>query len=170
MIRLFICFFLSLYAIATIAEDKIANNNQPIEITSDRLEVIQIDKLAIFSGNVNVKNADMNVQADIIRVHYQVTQDQAGNRQSSLSEVEAIGNVFFKTLNEQVKSDNGKYELADNIITLYGNVSLLSGKNVVKGEKLVYNLSTGKSSLISENSSQNQENKQRVKGVFMPGG
>ena len=45
-----------------------------------------------------------------------------------------------------------------------------SGKNIVKGNKLVYNIVTGKSSLVSGDEPQNGKKRQRVKGVFIPGG
>ncbi|MBX3454563.1 LptA/OstA family protein [Ferrovibrio sp.] len=57
------------------------NNNQPIEIASDTLEVFQDRQLAIFKGNVDVVQGDMRLRSDELYVHYR--DNNQGNAQAS---------------------------------------------------------------------------------------
>ncbi len=56
------------------------NNNQPIEIASDTLEVFQDRQLAIFKGNVDVVQGDMRLRSDELYVHYR--DNNQGNAQA----------------------------------------------------------------------------------------
>ena len=74
---------------------------------------------------------------------------------------------MLSTPKEKAQSQRGVFDVANNIIRLMGKVVLTSGKNVVKGEQLVYNLTTGQSRIISHKAREGGK-KERVRGVFMP--
>ncbi|MCE3233022.1 MAG: hypothetical protein K0R98_1279 [Rickettsiaceae bacterium] len=138
----------------------------PVEVTADSLEVIQDRQQAIFSGKVAAKQGDLHIRADKMLVYYTKKGERKANA-NSISKIEASGNVFLSTPQETAQSHFGLFEVDKDIITLTNNVIVTSGKNVVKGEKLVYNLATGQSRLVSKES-QPGTKQERVRGIFIP--
>jgi lipopolysaccharide export system protein LptA len=159
------------YAQAVLPLSKGHNSKAPVEITSDSLEITQDKQQAIFSGNVEAIQGNVQIKSDKMLVNYNSDKTKNGGSQNAVSKVETIGNVFLKTPQETASSNKGVFDVANNLITLLGDVSLMSGKNVVKGEKFVYNLKTGKSSIVSGDAQQTESGTgkpKRVKGVFIP--
>jgi lipopolysaccharide export system protein LptA len=156
------------------------NNSQPIEITADSLEIIQIENKAIFKGDVQAKQGDLNIRSDEMTVHYKrggvKSPDASGaNPQvpgdaSKISKVEVDNNVFISTQKETAKGDHGFYDVDAGVINLMGDVTLTSVKNIVKGHKLVYNLKSGQSKMVSGDVTAPGGKKERVRGVFVPNG
>jgi lipopolysaccharide export system protein LptA len=160
---------ISIFLICTnvYAKPDIGSKKLPVDVTSDSLEVVQDNQTATFSGNVIAKQGDLNIRADKITVYYNKKDEKANVDKNSVSKVDAVGNVFMSTPTETAQGQNGMFDVEKNIITLTGNVVLTSGKNVVKGEKLVYNVTTGQSRIVSETGN-NGAKKGRVRGVFVP--
>ena len=139
------------------------DTDQPIEINADSLEVLQDKNLAIFRGNVDVKQGKIRLQADELKVRYrQAGGDQSGNVSGSIERIDATGNVFMSTPTETAKGDKGSYDMASRVITLVGNVVLTRGKNVMRGQHLVYNMINGRSEMKGGGKGG------RVKGLFVP--
>lgn len=147
------------------------DNSLPVEITADTLEVMQDKNIAIFSGKVDAIQGKMNLKAQKMVVHYLPKEQRQSSEQNSISKIIATGDVFLTTPNESAKGESGTFNIQKNTITLIDNVVVSRGKTVVKGDTLVYNLNTGKSTLngSSEATGTNKTKKQRVKGVFVPG-
>ncbi len=61
------------------------NSNEPIEITSDQLQVDQLQNIAIFTGNVVAIQGDVRLKSDIMTVYYisQNKNNQNSNNQNS---------------------------------------------------------------------------------------
>lgn len=100
---------------------------------------------AVFTGQVDIRQDDVRVLSDEMTV---ISADR--NRVSSANEafddvdrIEAIGNFFYITPDQEVTGAQGIYEAAQDSFTVTGDVILLQGQdNVVTGDRLVYNLST----------------------------
>jgi len=154
------------FSFNTFAQDK-NNSKLPFEITADQLEIIRKNEQAIFTGNVEAVQGNMKLQSDEMMVFYKMADNKKDNKGNSVSKVESKGNVVLSTPKETAHSERGIFDVSNNIIRLIGKVVLTSGKNVVKGEQLVYNLTTGQSRLLSDEAPQGSK-KNRVRGVFMP--
>ena len=135
--------------------------SQPIKIASDSLEVQREDQVAIFRGNVDAAQGDMNLHADTLIVRY----DTNSGGDQEISHIEAEGNVFLSSPSETVSGDEGIYNVTDGTIELYGSIVLTRGENVIRGDRLELNLKTGHSRVISEASGSSGG---RVKGLFIP--
>jgi lipopolysaccharide export system protein LptA len=148
------------------------DSSKPVEITADSLEVLQGENKAIFTGEVQAKQGDLDIRSEKMTVYYKKGDKKQKGDASKISRVEIDRNVFISTKKETAKGDKGIYDVDTAIITLEGNVTLTSLKNIVKGQKLVYNIKTGQSKIISGsgNSNNNGGKKERVRGVFVPGG
>jgi lipopolysaccharide export system protein LptA len=154
--------------VTAVARDvNLHTKKQPVEITSDSLEIIQDKQQAIFTGKVEAKQGNLHIQADKMLVYYNKKDSKNNSDKNSVSKVEASGNVFLTNPTETAQGQRGVFDVDKNLITLSQNVILTSGKNVVKGDKLVYNLTTGESKMDS-NTAPAGEKKGRVRGVFMP--
>ena len=138
----------------------------PVDISSDRLEVKQKENIALFTGNVVVTQSEMSLLSDRITVFYQG--DRSKDNSSSISRLDASGNVIMTSPTETIKSTWGVYDFKKKIITLGGNVEFSNADGQIKSPRLQVNLSTGK---ITMDAGQDEEdNQSRVTGQFIPPG
>jgi lipopolysaccharide export system protein LptA len=142
------------------------DNSLPVEITADSLEVSQKKNIAIFKGDVEAHQGQLNIAAQKMTVYYLPKEEKSSEDQNAVSRIVAEGEVFLTTPNESAKGDKSVFDVANNKVVLTKNVVVTRGKTVVKGDILVYDLSTGKSSLNANTT--NGGKKSRVKGVFVP--
>ena len=98
----------------------------PIEITADSLEVRQEAQIAVFSGNVDAVQGDLNLRADQLIVHYRTNSEN----QNSISLIEANGNVFLSSPTEMAEGEKGIYNVDADTIELIGSVVLVRGGRV----------------------------------------
>lgn len=166
------------------AKKKNDNAAKPIEITADSLEVFRDQNKAIFTGDVDAVQGDMTLKSDVMVVHYKENKGTKNKADAamgpagsnSIERIEAKGNVFLSTPEETAQGKTGDYNLDKKIVHLNENVILTKGKNVVKGDHLVYNLDTGHSKVWSDaeqgtsvkTSGEPQKKKQRVRSIFVP--
>lgn len=140
-----------------------SDSSEPIEITSDALEIEQKRGLAIFTGSVVASQGNLILRAEVVTVYYgDYLGDQRGESlQGQISRIEASGDVFFSTLDETARSENGIYNVEGKKITLSGGVILTRRDNVLRGELLELDLTTGRSKLYG-----GQKRSDRVKALF----
>jgi lipopolysaccharide export system protein LptA len=154
------------------------NNNQPIEISSDTLEVQQDKQLAIFRGKVDVLQGDTRLRSDELFVYYRdrnpapagtapapaqrpAAGPAAGPDASSISRIEAKGNVFVSTPKERAQGDFGVYDVDKRTVTITGNVLLTSDGSTLRCARTVMYQDTGRSTCDPAAG-------ERVRGVILP--
>ena len=140
----------------------IHDSTLPIEITADSLEVQREQSLAIFRGDVLAVQGDMHLRAEVLVVHYQ--EDEARDEGTTISQIDASGDVFVSSPSETARGDLGVYDVNAGVIDLTGAVVLTRGENVVKGNHLVMDLNTGYSRVESAAGADGE----RVKSIFIP--
>lgn len=114
-----------------------------IQIEADRLEVRDSEKLAIYSGNVKVRQGGTLLEAPELRVFYAGTPSAADSSPgAAVSRIEAGPNVKVRSEDQTASGDRVVLDMAKDLVTLSGNVVLTQGQNVVRGERLVVNLAT----------------------------
>lgn len=146
------------------------DTGQPIEITADSLEVIQAERLATFEGNVDAVQGDVVLSADRLKVFYRGSGDAAdGGSSGTIRRIEALGNVVVTSPRETAAGDAGTYDVAASQITLEGGVVLTREENVIRGDRLELDLTTGVSRVVaSTTASEGAPPEQRVRAVFTP--
>jgi lipopolysaccharide export system protein LptA len=126
------------------------NRDKPVHIEAASLEVRDKDKQATFSGNVNVVQGDTTLRCKVLVVHYD--NNQPGGMKSAtpgaggasqISRLEAKGGVVVTQAEQTATGDTGLFDMKSNTITLLGNVVVSQGGNVVRGERLVVDMTTG---------------------------
>ncbi len=151
------------------------DSKQPIEITSDSLEVLQNDSMATFVGNVVAIQGDVRLKSDKMTVYYAKKGDDkaaAANstQQQSIKKIDVDGNVFLSTPDETAGGARGNYDVIGQEIHLQENVTLTRGKNVLKGNNLTYNFASGRSVISGGDVAEQgtSKGKQRVRALFVP--
>jgi lipopolysaccharide export system protein LptA len=149
------------------------NRGQPVQIEAATLEVRDKDKVATFSGNVHVIQGDTDMRCRSLVVFYEdegvqgaganpgIRTAQPGpGGNSKIKRLEANGNVVVTQKDQTATGDKGVFDMRANTVTLLGNVVMSQGQNVLRGERLVVNLTSGVSRVEGG----------RVQGLFQRGG
>lgn len=167
----FMMCLLAISSLAAFSAQAAANgfdSKEPIEISSDSLEVLQKDRVAVFRGNVIAKQGKVTLNANEMKVYYKEGGDNTEGASGSVSKIEVNGNVLLVTAQESAESDKGVYQVDTKHVTMLGNVSLTKDKSVIKGNRLEYDLASGKSVLTSLPTDNQGKKGNRVRGVFVP--
>ena len=128
-----------------------------INIKSDSLDVVWLEKTGHFLGNVILLRNGTKVEADKMTAII-------NHQTNKLEKIYTYGNVKITDKNHKSTSEYGEYILATSILTLKDNVKLYKGDNIMSGELLHYNFITEKANLVGAS---NEKNK-RVKAVITP--
>jgi lipopolysaccharide export system protein LptA len=152
------------------------NRDQPIQIEAASLEMVDKKKEATFSGNVKVVQGDTTMQSKSLVVFYDSSNggDKAKpapsktamkaaspgpGGSSSIRRLEARGGVVVTQKEQVVTGDLATFDTRSNLITMKGNVVLTQCKNVLRGDRLFVNMTTGVSRVESDSG--------RVQGLFV---
>ena len=88
------------------------------------------------------------------------------NNGTQISKIEARGEVVITSDQDQTTtSDWALYDVPAQLVTVGGNVVLMQGKNVLKGDRLVIDLKTGESRFENRG---NTAAGGRIRALFMP--
>lgn len=152
------------------------NRDEPVHIEAATLEVRDKQKEATFSGDVRVKQGDTGLRCKSLVVFYE--QDpKAGDNNKTLpaaspgpggsqriKRLEARGGVIVTQKDQTATGDLGVFDMKSNTVTLTGNpVVMTQGPNVLRGERLVVDLTTGVSRVEAGKGG-------RVQSLIQPGG
>jgi lipopolysaccharide export system protein LptA len=141
------------------------NRNEPVKIQAASLEVRDKDKVATFSGDVHVVQGDTDMRCKVLVVFYEeepgkpslpAAQPGPGGSQQ-IRRMEARGGVVVTQKEQTATGELGEFEMRANTVTLTGNVVVTKGETVMRGQKLVVNLTTGVSRMDGG----------RVEGLFV---
>ncbi len=138
-------------AICDPAMAQISGEGGPIRVKADRSEVLDKEKKVVLVDNVDIAQGNARLRADIVTLAYS---GQGGGQTSGIASsfgdirsMTAQGSVFYVTPDLKANGDLGVYEAATQTITLTGNVILVRGDDVAKGERLTMDLANGVTSL-----------------------
>ena len=163
------------------------NRDQPVHIEAATLEVRDKEKQATFSGNVRVVQGDTGLRCKSLVVFYEQgdedadksdksakAADKAGKSMTAatpgpggaqkIKRLEARGDVVVTQKEQTATGDLGLFDMKTNTVTLTGNVVMTQGQNVLRGDRLVVDLTNGVSRVESGKNGQG-----RVQGLFLPG-
>jgi lipopolysaccharide export system protein LptA len=160
------------------------NRDQPIQIEAATLEMRDKKKEATFSGNVKVVQGDTTMTSKILVVFYEsnsgASATPAANAKaapkappmqsatpgpdgaSSIKRLEAKGNVVVTQKDQVVTGETAVFDTKTNLITMLGGVVLTQGKNVLRGDRLMVDMTTGVSRVESDSG--------KVQGLFQSSG
>lgn len=140
------------------------NASLPIEVTADRLSIVDDAQTAKFTGNVIAKQGAITLTADEMIIHRKPESKVISKNENPISLLEVKGNANLKTPTESIRGDIGTYEVNRGLVTIKGNVELRRGKNLLRGTVLTYDMNSGKSNIQGDGTDESG----RVKGLFVP--
>ena len=163
------------------------NRDQPIQIEAASLEMRDKKKEATFSGNVKVVQGDTTMTSKTLVVFYDsgpaaaspqpaapppaapkgsksgpmqsATPGPSGS--SSIRRLEAKGSVVVTQKDQVVTGETAIFDTRANLITMVGGVVLTQCKNVLRGDRLKVDMTTGVSRVESDSG--------KVQGMFLQG-
>ena len=149
------------------------NRDQPIQIEAATLEMRDKKKEATFSGNVKVVQGDTTMTSRTLVVFYDsaaapgVAPAAANSKaqvksapplqaatpgpggSSSIRRLEARGSVVVTQKDQIVSGETAVFDTRTNLITMLGGVVLTQCKNVLRGDRLLVDMTTGVSRVES---------------------
>jgi lipopolysaccharide export system protein LptA len=162
------------------------NRDKPIQIEAASLEMRDNKKEATFSGNVKVIQGDTTMTSKTLVVFYDSTSTPATGGSppaspkaatksapipaatpgpggsSSIKRLEAKGSVVVTQKDQVVTGETAVFDTKANLVTMLGGVVLTQGKNVLRGDRLMVDMTTGVSRVESDSG--------RVQGLFQSSG
>jgi lipopolysaccharide export system protein LptA len=160
------------------------NRDQPIQIEAASLEMRDKKKEATFAGNVKVVQGDTTMTSKTLVVFYESSSGQAAppppanskaakssapmksatpgpDGSSSIKRLEARGSVVVTQKEQVVTGETAIFDTKANLITMAGGVVLTQCKNVLRGDRLLVDMTTGVSRVESDSG--------KVQGLFLQG-
>ncbi|MFQ3664569.1 MAG: LptA/OstA family protein [Sphingomonadaceae bacterium] len=119
------------------------DNRAPIDVDSDRIEVLDQQNRAIFSGGVRVRQGTLSLDAARVTVVY----ERGAGAEPVIRRLDAEGQVRLASPSERATARFAIYDVEGRILTLIGGVELTRGAERLQGNRLTINLDTGRSTL-----------------------
>jgi lipopolysaccharide export system protein LptA len=116
------------------------NAKAPVDFTADRMELQDRADRAILSGNVEIRQGDLTLNAARLTVAYA----GGGGSSPDIDRIDASGGVLVRSPSETARGDFAVYDLNRRLITMVGGVQLTQGGNRLNGGRLVIDLNTGR--------------------------
>lgn len=135
---------------ATRKNNKI-EKKQPLNITSDKVEIIRDKNEIIFIDNVKAVQDKFTLYANKMIVKYK----EAKDKKIEIQTIKTEKNVKFITEKVVATGNEGFYNVSKNLITLKSNVTATESGITVLAEEFEYDIITGKTKIIG-NKKQNE--------------
>jgi lipopolysaccharide export system protein LptA len=141
----------------------------PISIEADRLDYFEKQGKAVYDGHVVVVQGDSRLTCSRLAIFLDKASGPAkpaaapggANASSGLKHMDCAGPVKVTSKAQTATAESGSYDKDRNEVVLSGHVVLTDGRNITKGDRLVYDLDTGQAVVQGGGS--------RVQGLFLPG-
>ncbi len=117
------------------------NSDAPVNFGADRIELQDKQDRVVLSGNVDIKQAGLQLRAGRTTMAY----SDAGALK--LHRIDATGGVAVTRGSESARGDVAIYDFDRRVITMVGGVQLQRGADRLSGGRLVIDLDSGVSSL-----------------------
>jgi lipopolysaccharide export system protein LptA len=125
------------------------NRDKPVQIDAATREVRDEDKVVTFVGNARLVQGDTVMRCKSLRVFY----DQDAMRSSltaaktgpgdlqKIKRIEATGGVLVTRNDQAATGETAVFDMKANTVTLLGEVVVTGAQDVLRGDKLVIDLS-----------------------------
>ena len=132
--------------------------DQPYEITSENMFIEREQKTIGFSGNVILKQGSAYLTADQVELFFDNSFNQEG-----FYKMLASGNILIKNNDSTSITGNlATYNVSNEKIIMTENVVLKNQMSMIKGNKLILDINSGKIEIFDDKLDQ-----ERVKGVLV---
>jgi lipopolysaccharide export system protein LptA len=150
-----------------------ASAKDPLNIDAGKLDYFDKEQKLIYSGSVIVVNGPSTLKASKLTIYLE-NKGIGGNApptgegqatSDKVKHIDAEGPVTMVSKDQVGTGDKGSYDRAENKVYLTGNVVLTQGESVTKGDRLIYDVTTGQAVVQAGGSAQSSG---RVHSIFTP--
>lgn len=134
----------------------------PINVKANSLQVNYDRNVAEYKGNVRAVQGDLKINSDNMTVFYKGKSGDSISDKAALDSIAFDRNVKIRQGEDVATGDNAIYREKDKKIFLTGNVTLMHGKNIMKGKTVIYD--TDKKFFSVTNNTKKQ--KKRVRAII----
>ncbi|HWE99637.1 MAG TPA: LptA/OstA family protein [Caulobacteraceae bacterium] len=150
------------------AAAQLEKSNAPIDITADQAEVVQSKCMAVWKGSAEAVQARARLRADVITVYSRIKGGHGTGPDSAscgpTERIEAEGHVYYVTPERTARGDRAVYSQAADQIVMTGDVIVVQGQDVARGDKLIIDVSNRQARMVSGGAGGSG----RVRGVYFP--
>ncbi len=82
----------------------------PVNIEADQMEILDADKKAVFTGNVDATRGDTRLSAEKLTVTYADVKQPDGSSKTDATDLDARGNVTIRTPKETITGEWAKFD------------------------------------------------------------
>ncbi len=160
-----------LYAQDSSDKKSITKKNEPIEITSDRMDAFNEKKMIVFSGDATAIQGDIVLMSDQLFVYYKNEKGEKNKIRTKemettgdLDRIEARGNVVITQKEKLASSEEASFNQESGQIVMTGNAFLSEGKSTISGCKVIVYVNEDRGVALPCTPGKNE----RVKAVIYP--
>jgi lipopolysaccharide export system protein LptA len=145
---------------------QLSEGGGPVSYSADNLEYFDAERRLVLVGDVDIVQNDARLRADRITLTFsRSTSGQAntggGLGSGDIERMVAEGEVYYVRPAQSARGNRAVYETAADSVTFTGNVVVASDENVIRGETLVLQIGSRRTTIRPQQG-------QRVRGVFVP--
>jgi lipopolysaccharide export system protein LptA len=146
------------------AHAQLSENGGPVSYSANNLEYVDNDRTLVLSGDVDIVQNDARLRADRVTMMFSRSSGGSGGQGLGSGDIErmiADGEVYYVRPAQSARGNRAVYEVAQDAVTFTGNVVVASEENVIRGETLVLQIGSRRTTIRPTPG-------QRVRGVFVP--
>ena len=148
------------------------SSNGPVDMSADEAEVVNSKCMTVWRGAAEALQGDSRIRANTITAY--LKPKPGGSKPAGAADgpgqtncggtdrIEADGDVFYVTPTQIARGDHAVYSADAGRIVLTGNVIVVQGKDVARGERLTIEVATREAHLDAPAKGG------RVRAVFYP--
>jgi lipopolysaccharide export system protein LptA len=142
-----------------------ASPKDALTVDANMLDFFDKEQKLIYSGNVYVVNGPSTLNASRLIIFLEdkkpATNKSAGN--DRVKHIDAEGPVKLVTQDQISTGNAGSYDKADNKVYLNGNVTITQNETVITGDRAIYDVTTGASSVYGD-----KKQNGKIRSIFTP--
>lgn len=158
--------FFAVALAAPAAHAQLSENGGPVSYSADNLEYFDGERRLVLTGDVDIVQNDARLRADHITLFFSAStagaaQQSGGLGSGDIERMIAEGEVYYVRPAQSARGNRAVYEVAQDAVTFSGNVVVASDENVIRGETLVLQIGSRRTTIRPTGGG-------RVRGVFVP--
>jgi lipopolysaccharide export system protein LptA len=117
----------------------------------------------VLTGDVDVVQGDARLRADTLTIFF--APGSTGGAAAASNDIDhmiAEGDVYYVRPDQQARGNRAVYEKSSDTVTFTGNVVVASQESVIRGDNLVMQVNSGRTTLTPS------ADRRRIQGVFRP--
>jgi lipopolysaccharide export system protein LptA len=152
---------------ASPAHAQLSEGGGPVSYSANTLEYVDAERRLVLSGDVDIVQNDARLRADRVTLFFSRSssspQDNQGLGSGDIQRLVADGEVYYVRPAQSARGNRAVYEVSEDAVTFTGNVVVASDDNVIRGETLVLQIGSRRTTIRPNTG-------ERVRGVFVPRG